>query len=34
MPNENERFDWINPFHGYRLVNIGWLDEVNLFLTQ
>ena len=23
--------DWIKPIHRYRLVNIGWLADINLF---
>ena len=26
----NQRFDWMNLIHGYRLVNIGWLADINL----
>ena len=29
--NENQRIDWIKSIHGYRLVNIGWLADINLF---
>ena len=29
--DENQRFDWIKSIHGYRLVNIGWLADINLF---
>ena len=31
IPDENERFDWIKPIHGYRLVYIGRLTDTNLF---
>ena len=31
IPDENQRFDWIKSIHGYRLVNIGWLADINLF---
>ena len=31
MPDENQGFDWIKSIHGYRLVNIGWLADINLF---
>ena len=30
IPDENQRFDWIKSIHGYRLVNIGWLADINL----
>ena len=31
IPDENQRFDWIKLIgHGYRLVNIGWLADINL----
>ena len=26
----NQRFHWIKSIHVYRLVNIGWLDDINL----
>ena len=29
--DENQYFDWIKSIHVYRLVNIGWLAEINLF---
>ena len=29
--DENERFDWIKSIPGYRLVNMGWLPDINLF---
>ena len=29
--NENQHFDWIKLIHGYRLVNIGWFADINLF---
>ena len=28
-PDENQRFDWIKSIHGYQLVNIGWLADIN-----
>ena len=28
--NENQRFDWIKSIHWYRLVNIGWLADIDL----
>ena len=31
IPHENQRVDWIKWIHGYRLVNIGWLSDINLF---
>ena len=31
IPDENQRFDWIISILGYRLVNIGWLADINLF---
>ena len=31
IQDENQRFDWIKSIHGYRLVNIGWLADINLF---
>ena len=31
LPDENQRFDWIKSIPGYRLVNIGWLVDINLF---
>ena len=31
LSDENQRFDWIKSIHGYRLVNIGWLADINLF---
>ena len=31
MPGENRRFDWIKSIHGYRLINISWLANINLF---
>ena len=31
---ENQCFDWIKLIHWYRLVNNGWLADINLFLTQ
>ena len=31
IPDENQRFDWIKSIHGYRLANIGWLADINLF---
>ena len=31
ISDENQRFDWIKSIHGYRLVNIGWLADINLF---
>ena len=31
LPDENQRLDWIKSIHGYRLVNIGWLVDINLF---
>ena len=31
LPDENQRFDWIKSVHGYRLVNIGWLADINFF---
>ena len=30
-PGENHHFDWIKSIHGYRLVNIGWPADINLF---
>ena len=30
-PDENQRFDWRKSIHGYQLVNIGWLADINLF---
>ena len=31
IPDENQRFDWIKSIHGYRLLNIGWFADINLF---
>ena len=31
FPDENQSFDWIKSIHGYRLDNIGWLADTNLF---
>ena len=31
IPGGNQRFDWIKLIHGYRLINIGWLADINLF---
>ena len=28
--NENQRFDWIKSIHWCRLVNIGWLADIDL----
>ena len=30
ISDENQRFNWINLIHGYRLVSIGWLADINL----
>ena len=30
IPNEIQRFNWIKFIHGYRLVNIGWLADIDL----
>ena len=29
--DENQRFDWIKTIHWHRLVNIGWLPDIDLF---
>ena len=31
IPDENQHFDWIKSIDGHRLVNIGWLADMNLF---
>ena len=31
IPGEHRRFDWIKSIHGYQLINIGWLVDINLF---
>ena len=31
LAHENQRFDWIKLIHWYRLVNIGWLADTELF---
>ena len=31
IPDENQRFDWMKLIHGYRLVNVGWLADINMF---
>ena len=31
LPDENQRFDWTKSIYGYRLVNIDWLADINLF---
>ena len=31
IPDENQRFDWMKLIHGYRLVNMGWLADINMF---
>ena len=30
LADENQRFHWIKSIHWYRLVNIGWLADINL----
>ena len=34
IPVENQRFDWIKLIHGYQLVNIGWITDINLFTSM
>ena len=34
IPDENKHFDWTKSIHGYRLVNIGWLADINLFTSM
>ena len=34
FPDENQRFDWIKSIHGYRLVSIGWLADIDLFYSM
>ena len=31
IPDENQCFNWIKSIHVCRLVNIGWLADINLF---
>ena len=30
LSDENQRFDWIKSIHWYRLVDIGWIADINL----
>ena len=32
LSEENQRFDWIKSIHWYRLVNNGWLTDIDFFI--
>ena len=31
LSDENQRFNWIKSIYWYRLINIGWLADIDLY---